>query len=216
MDLEKLREVFKEHAKKEIGLGDPWLDEDFNEFKNMIEALDVKEGDILYVGAGTGFGVYVLSELLKDRGKIYAYEIDPNNIEVTKKNLDSLKDVMNYDNIILKECDGFIHNKKVDNIVITAGAPYEQNEQNSELYEYLESHLNVGGKTVIPFGHLGKIYHDVVCIGKAYGLENVDGKITSKVISDHSGMWYPLRGRYGFSDEKIQRVQKEPPLVELI
>ena len=80
----------------------------------------------------------------------------------------------------------------------------------------MKSYLNERGKAIIPFGQLGKIYHDVGCIGKAYTLENIDGKITSKVISDRSGLWHPLRGKYGFSDEEIQRVQKEPPLVELI
>ena len=75
---------------------------------NLIEKL-VQKGDIvLDIGANIGFYTLILSKLVGKKGKVYAFEADPSNFKLLKKNIE----VNNCENVIL--INKAVSNKKED------------------------------------------------------------------------------------------------------
>lgn len=108
----------------------------------MLELLDVhKDQKILEIGYGSGWQTAILSELVGDKGCVYAFEIIHEIANFGEKNLAKL----DFNNIKIYHTD--YKNKlnqigKVDRII--SGAAFE------EIPKDLKQILNIGGRLVVP------------------------------------------------------------------
>lgn len=61
---------------------------------------EVKEGDVVVdVGAHIGYYTLIFAELVGEKGKVYAFEPDPDNFDILRKNVE----VNGYKNVILEQ-----------------------------------------------------------------------------------------------------------------
>mgnify|MGYP001020477748 CR=1 FL=1 len=108
----------------------------------MLELLKVDKGmKILDIGAGSGWVSVLLAEIIGQKGKVYAYEINSAVGRAGQKNLEKF----NYKNIIYKIADAteyWDRNSPYDRII--AGTSFSKIPRN------LIEKLTVGGIAVIP------------------------------------------------------------------
>ena len=70
----------------------------FEEFETEVMKKEIKEGDIvLDIGANIGYYTLIFARLVGDKGKVFAFEPDPENFALLKKNVET----NGYKNIIL-------------------------------------------------------------------------------------------------------------------
>jgi len=110
----------------------------------MLELLDVKEGmKVLEVGAGCGYVVALLSQLVGEKGKVNGIEIVPELLERSKKNLEKIGAV----NVTLISGDGskgWDNEQEFDRILLSASCPF--------VPKPLLDQLREKGKIVAPVG----------------------------------------------------------------
>ncbi len=111
----------------------------------MLEALDLKKGQkVLEIGAGSGYNVALIAEIVGDGGKIITVERVPELAEFGRKNLE--KTGYGWVNVVVGDgtC-GYEKEAPYDRILVTACAP--------ELPKPLIEQLKEGGKLGAPIGH---------------------------------------------------------------
>ncbi len=76
------------------------LNGSYEEFETEIIMKDVKQGDIvLDIGANIGYYTLIFARLVGEKGKVYAFEPDPVNFALLKRNVE----INGYDNVVLIE-----------------------------------------------------------------------------------------------------------------
>ena len=74
------------------------VNKDWGDFEKEVIEKQIKKGDvILDIGANIGFYTLIMAKLVGEKGKVYAFEADPTNFEILKKNVE----VNGYKNIVL-------------------------------------------------------------------------------------------------------------------
>ncbi len=74
------------------------VNRDWDPFSTSIMQKLVKEGDVVFdIGANIGFYTLLFSKLVGEEGKVYAFEPDPENFSILKKNIEA----NNINNVIL-------------------------------------------------------------------------------------------------------------------
>jgi protein-L-isoaspartate(D-aspartate) O-methyltransferase len=146
------------------------------------EALELKENDkFLEVGAGSGYGAALAREIVGDRGKVIAIEIDEKTCEFAKANLEKL----GYKDVLVVFGDGslgFSAEAPYDKICVAAACP--------KIPEPLIHQLNMKGKLIAPVGR-PNYPQDLILLEKGR-----EGSLRMKSIE--KVLYVPLRGKYGF------------------
>ena len=118
----------------------------------MTEQLELKPGDrVLEIGTGSGYQSAVLACLVDS---VFTIEIIPELADRAQKLLADL----NYDNVVVKEGDGYIgweEKGPFDAIIVTAAPP--------RIPPPLLEQLNIGGKMVLP---VGEYFQELVVVSK--------------------------------------------------
>lgn len=114
----------------------------------MLHHLELREGhSVLEIGAGSGWSSSLLSVLV-DPGKVEAYEIIPELVDLAKKNIERLrkKTQVFVNNLELHTGDGtnIAFDRKFDRIIIHAATPRIKQE--------FFDHLNLRGILIAPVG----------------------------------------------------------------
>lgn len=72
----------------------------YGELDTKIVREQIKEGDIVIdVGANIGYYTLIFAQLVGKSGKVFAFEPEPKNFEILKKNIE----INNYDNVIVEQ-----------------------------------------------------------------------------------------------------------------
>ncbi len=118
-------------AKRGINNGQPSL------HAHSIDALRLKQGDVVVqIGAGAGYYTAILAHLVGLRGRVVAYEIEPDIAERAKANL------ARYPQVEVRARSGVEDLPKADAIYVNAAASHPLNA-------WLEA-LKVGGRLLFP------------------------------------------------------------------
>jgi protein-L-isoaspartate(D-aspartate) O-methyltransferase len=118
-------------AKRGINNGQPSL------HAQSIDALSVKEGEtIVHIGAGAGYYTAILAHLVGPKGRVVAYEIEPDIAERAKANLSS------YPQVEVRARSGVKDLPEADAIYVNAAASHP-------LHAWLGA-LKVGGRLLFP------------------------------------------------------------------
>lgn len=111
--------------------------------KMMLEWLEAKSGDkVLDVGSGSGWTTALLSNIIGEKGKVYAVERVPELLEFGEKNCQKIG---------IKNVKFFLADKKI--FGLKKYAPYNRilvSASAEELPQELIDQLKTGGKLVIP------------------------------------------------------------------
>ncbi len=76
-----------------------WEEGAFEPFETSLMQLELKEGDVVVdVGANIGYYTLIFARRVGPAGKVYAFEPDPNNFELLRKNVQ----INGYHNVILE------------------------------------------------------------------------------------------------------------------
>jgi len=74
------------------------VNKDWGDYEKEILENNIREGNVvLDIGANIGFYTLIMAKLVGEKGKVYAFEADPTNFNILKKNVE----VNGYKNIIL-------------------------------------------------------------------------------------------------------------------
>ena len=93
-EIEGRKMFLDEHDSLKLSLY-PYVEEQTNFFKE-----NVKEGDIvLDLGANIGYFTCLFAQLVGKTGKVFAFEPDPKNFDILKKNVE----INNYQNVVLEQ-----------------------------------------------------------------------------------------------------------------
>ncbi|MGI0058014.1 MAG: FkbM family methyltransferase [Nitrosarchaeum sp.] len=72
----------------------------YEEFETNIVKKEVKQGDVVIdIGANIGYFTLIFAKLVGDKGKVFAFEPDPTNFELLKKNVE----INGYKNVVLEQ-----------------------------------------------------------------------------------------------------------------
>ncbi len=72
---------------------------DWERFAISLLEKEIKEGDtVLDLGANIGYYTLIMAKIVGDKGKVYAFEADPTNFNILKRNIE----VNGYKNVILE------------------------------------------------------------------------------------------------------------------
>jgi len=147
----------------------------------MLEMLDARPGQkVLEVGAGSGYVLSLLSEIVGAKGNVFGIEIVPELVQQAKENLEKL----NNRNIELTFRDGTLGWKEkspFDRVVFSAAAP--------EIPSPIIEQLAEGGKVVAPVGN--KFSQEIQLF------EKKKGKLQLK-DSRCCFVFVPLKGKFGW------------------
>jgi protein-L-isoaspartate(D-aspartate) O-methyltransferase len=147
----------------------------------MLEMLDARPGmKVLEVGAGSGYVIALLCELVGDEGKVFAVELISGLAGTAKENLLSA----GQENFELKASDGTLgwkENAPFERILVSAAC--------ASVPKPLAGQLSEGGKLVAPLG--SRFTQELVCMGKEKGgLE--------ELARQGYFVFVPLRGKFAF------------------
>jgi protein-L-isoaspartate(D-aspartate) O-methyltransferase len=144
----------------------------------MCEALDIKKGQrILEIGTGSGYHAAIVSQLVRETGRIYTIERFESLAIKAKQNLQTI----NCSNVIVEVGDGScglpLH-QPYDRIYVTCAAP--------SIPQPLIDQLRDPGKLLVP---VGDMYCELTLLEKE----------KQKHTVHHLGgcVFVPLVGRYG-------------------
>jgi protein-L-isoaspartate(D-aspartate) O-methyltransferase len=151
-------------------------------YASTLEAADLKEGEnVLEIGAGSGYGAALMSELVGRSGRVFTIEISPKVSGFAKVNLKKA----GYNNVKLITSDGSMGYEKespYDAIIVTAACP--------EIPPPLIEQLKVGGRIVAPVGGLSE-GQELMLLKK-----KVDGSIETRRLG--GVVFLPLTGKHGY------------------
>jgi len=143
------------------------------------EPLEIKEGDsFLEVGLGSGYGAALARELVSQKGRVVALEVDEVTYKFGKRNLERLS----YDDVRTVLADGSLgyeEDSPYDRISITAVC--------SEFPHELVDQLKVGGKMIGPIG--SSQLQELVLLQKLSARD-----VTTKYLENV--LFVPLKGKY--------------------
>ncbi len=144
----------------------------------MLEKLEIPDGaKILELGAGSGYNAALLSYLAGPKGKLISFDVVPELVEMTKKNLARWGKAKNVELFAGDGSCGYEAEAPYDRIIVTANMPYIENHP-------LIKQLKKGGKLIAPVGD--RFYQDLILYSNG----------TYKKILPV--MFVPLIGKCGF------------------
>ncbi len=148
----------------------------------MLELLDAKEGmKVLEIGAGSGYVIALLSELVGEKGKAYGIELVKELIERAKNNIKK-QGCKNVAVIYGDGSKGWPENAPFDRILISAACPFIP----KPLFEQLKE----GGRIVAPVGdRFTQMMETMV---------KKDGKPLKSQYLEGYFAFVPLKGEHGF------------------
>jgi len=153
----------------------------------MLELLEVKPGQkVLEVGLGSGYVAALLSNLVGEKGKVYAIEFLKGLIDFSKSNLERTG-VKNVEIIQGDGSQGLQAKAPFDRILVSCACPF--------IPKPLVDQLAEKGRIVAPVGDLYMQYFEVI--------QKIKGKILKKQASDQMFVFVPLRGKYGFQKDSF-------------
>jgi protein-L-isoaspartate(D-aspartate) O-methyltransferase len=145
----------------------------------MTDALDLKKGEKVFeVGSGSGYQAAIISQIIGKSGKVITTEVIPELVQLAKKNLKTLKNV-----IILEEdgSKGMPEEAPFDKIIITAAC--------REFPRNLIDQLKTGGIIIGPVG-----FREEQTMVK--GIKQDYGRLELEFLG--SFIFTPMYGKYGF------------------
>jgi len=206
-DIEKLGKKFSESKI----IGDTWLYGHARDFYEILKSLELEEGNrVLYVGTGSGYGSYVISNLVSE---VFSYEINKDEMKEAKENIRMVGGVNNI-NLIIGDALSQPHKEGYfDRIIFAAAGPLEISKKENQkimkedikkdgLLNHLVKQAKIGGIIVLPMGKLHTRW-GVECHGNSYRIRNLEDHLDISII-DQEDSWTPLVGEYGFSEEEIK------------
>jgi len=102
----------------------------YGEYETQIMKNHIKKGDVVIdVGANIGYFTLLYSRLVGEKGKVIAFEPEPKNFELLKKNIE----INNYDNVIIEQ-------KAVSDSNGTLNLFLADNMANHKIYQLSESY----------------------------------------------------------------------------
>jgi protein-L-isoaspartate O-methyltransferase len=228
----KLAAEYWNKAGKSPGMDTPFVDDAFyglgkegqadEQFHTIMSELAPRKGnDVLYVGAGSGMGSYVLAKMVAP-GKVFSYEINKGRLEDTT--LHYLNRIGMPKNLELIHGDAFKLEGRhgFDRAVVMAGGrkyPYlpeiggecrvSLRKVDGDAIGWLHSHLKTGGKAVIPLGEL-VTWWEVDSHAEIFRVEAGEESVNIKNLGMVTS-WAVLEGRLGFSYEEIREQLKKDP-----
>ena len=147
------------------------------------EPLDLKMGDhFLEIGAGSGYGAALASELVGQKGEVTAIEINSDTYHFARANLDRT----GYKDVALVLGDGSLGyplKAPYDSISVTAASP--------DFPPPLIEQLRAPGKMIAPIGSPSIYGQDFVLMEK-----KLDSSLTKRVLMKVA--YVPLLGKYGW------------------
>jgi len=159
----------------------------------MCETLDLEVGHkILEVGTGSGYHAAICAEIVAPSdedpnvwGHVYTIERIADLAEFARKNLEKTGYSNRVTVIVGDGTCGYAEAAPYDRILVTAASP--------KIPDPLVAQLKVGGKLVIPVGHI-HYWQDLILVTK-----RKDGKIETKNLG--SVAFVPLVGKYGWRED---------------
>ena len=159
----------------------------------MCETLDLEVGHkILEVGTGSGYHAAICAEIVAPSdedpnvwGHVYTIERIADLAEFARKNLEKTGYSNRVTVIVGDGTCGYAEAAPYDRILVTAASP--------KIPDPLVAQLKVGGKLVIPVGHI-HYWQDLILVTK-----RKDGKIETKNLG--SVAFVPLVGKYGWGED---------------
>ncbi len=141
----------------------------YEEFETEIVYKEVKKGySVLDIGANIGYYTLIFAKLVGEDGKVFAFEPEPNNFEILKKNVE----INGYKNVILEK-------KAVT-------------DKNGKIKLFL-SETNLGDHRVYDSGD-GRKFIEVECIKLDDYFSNYEGKINFIKIDIQGGELNAFKG----------------------
>lgn len=223
--MDRLKELKRRFLEYKPTINEPFLDEQESDFYKLMNALDPREGDkVLYIGSGSGYGSYVISNLVGLKGKVLSYDIDE---ETVKKAYENAIKAGCYDNIEFIVGDAFVQPQRpdyFDRIIVVAGGRLEIPEDKQEIeiaslkengiVRHLVRQTKVGGRIVLPMGELHTRWFPE-CEGHTYIIDILENRIKVNPIDHNIEFWSPLIGEFGFSKKEMEEnLKKEKSLFD--
>lgn len=148
----------------------------------MLELLGVEEGmKVLEVGAGTGYVLALLSELVGKKGKVYGIDLVKELTDRAKNNLKK-QGCRNVEIIFEDGSRGWPEKAPFDRILVSASCPF--------IPKPLFDQLKEGGKVVAPVGDRWTQAMETIV--------KKDGKPLKSQYLEGYFVFVPLRGEFGW------------------
>ncbi|MFH1977708.1 MAG: protein-L-isoaspartate(D-aspartate) O-methyltransferase [Candidatus Aenigmatarchaeota archaeon] len=134
----------------------------------ILEKINLKPGSkVLEIGGGSGWNAALMSYIVGTKGKVYAMEIFSELTNFAENNIKKLR--LNNVNMVAGDGNkGYPKAKPYDVIILSCSSP--------KIPEELIKQLKMGGKLVLPLGH---VYHQILTIvtktSKGLKEESYDG-----------------------------------------
>ncbi len=113
----------------------------------MLAALDVKKGSVVAdIGAGVGYHVWRLSEIVGPAGKVIAEDIQPEMLRMLKKNIDDRK-LQNVDIILGTPTDPKLPENKLDLVLMVD--VYHEFSDPVTMMRHIRTALKPDGRVVL-------------------------------------------------------------------
>lgn len=221
-EIDRCRETFRRMFPH---TNDPFLDTRseasdgaYEEFSDAVRRLELYRGQkVLYVGTGSGFGTYVVSQLVGNEGEVRSYERESYAHQRARERLENL----NLRNVVLHPEDVFgarIERSYFDRVLIAAGAPLADSSRNMKIGEerkvlqsdatrFFLRRIKSGGKILIPMGELHCGWMPTCTGGLHLVRRKSSGTFIEKISED--SYWAPLVGEYGFSKSDLEEVVRK-------
>ena len=185
------RELFVRESDKENAYYDGALAIGFNQTISqpstiavMLEMLGAKEGGkVLEVGAGCGYVISLLSEIVGSKGKVFGIELVKELKEVAEKNIEK----QGAGNVKIFKGDGTLGlapEQPFDYILVSAACPY--------LPKPLFEQLKEEGAAVAP---IGDSYSQVMT-----RIRKIKGQMLKDEYLQNYFVFVPLRGEFGWKE----------------
>jgi protein-L-isoaspartate(D-aspartate) O-methyltransferase len=160
----------------------------------MCETLDLEVGHkILEIGTGSGYHAAICAEIVAPSdadpsvwGHVYTIERIPSLAEFARKNLEKTGYLNRVTVIVGDGTCGYAEAAPYDRILVTAASP--------KIPDPLVAQLKIGGKLVIPVGHI-HYWQDLILV-----IKKKDEKIETKNLG--SVAFVPLVGKYGWREDE--------------
>lgn len=148
----------------------------------MLELLEIREGmRVLEVGAGSGYVLALLSELVGKKGKVYGVDLIKELVERAKNNLKK-QGCKNVELVFGDGSKGWVEKAQFDRVLVSCGCPYIPKPLFDQLVE--------GGIVVAPVGdRFTQMMHV---------MRKVKGKPMKSEYPAGYFAFVPLKGEFGW------------------